>query len=93
MRTKVTLVLLLLNVVLFFFIFTFVHRWRTDTLWEESRTRVLGPEAATIQSLEIAGRPPCRASPHGEEAGGLDDHRNPPSGPPILMPSPGSSMS
>jgi hypothetical protein len=55
MRTKVTLVLLLLNVVLFFSIFTVVHRWRTDTLWEESRTRVLGPEAATIQSLEIAG--------------------------------------
>jgi Domain of unknown function (DUF4340) len=55
MRTKVTLVLLLLNVVLFFCIFTVVHRWRTDALWEESRTRVLGPEAATIQSLEIAG--------------------------------------
>jgi hypothetical protein len=55
MRTKVTLVLLLLNVVLFFFIFTFVRRWQTDTLWEESRTRILGPEAATIQSLEIAG--------------------------------------
>lgn len=55
MRTKVTLVLLLLNVVLFFSIFTFVHRWRTDALWEASRTRVLGPEAATIQSLEIAG--------------------------------------
>jgi hypothetical protein len=54
MRTKVTLVLLLLNVVLFFFIFTFVRRWQTETLWEESRTRVLGPEAATIQSLEIA---------------------------------------
>jgi hypothetical protein len=55
MRTKVTLVLLLLNVVLFFFIFTFVRRWQTDTLWEESRTRVLGPEAATIQSFEING--------------------------------------
>jgi Domain of unknown function (DUF4340) len=55
MRTKVTLVLLLLNVVLFFFIFTVVHRWHTDALWEESRTRVLGPEVATIQSLEISG--------------------------------------
>ena len=60
MRTKVTLVLLLMNVVLFFSIFTFVHRWRTDALWEESRTRVLGPEAATIQSLEITGA----TSPH-----------------------------
>jgi hypothetical protein len=48
-------VLLLLNVVLFFFIFSVVHRYRTDALLEESRTRVLGPEAATIQSLEITG--------------------------------------
>jgi Domain of unknown function (DUF4340) len=55
MRTKVTLVLLLLNVVLFFFIFTVGHKWQTDALWEESRTRVLGPEAAAIQSLEISG--------------------------------------
>ncbi len=55
MRTKVTLVLLFLNVVLFFFIFTFVRRWQTDRIWEESRRRVLGPEAAAIQSLEISG--------------------------------------
>ena len=55
MRTKVTLVLLLLNVVLFFFIFTFVRKWQTDRIWEESRRRVLGPEAAAIQSLTITG--------------------------------------
>ena len=55
MRTKVTLVLLLLNVVLFFFIFTIGRKWPADALWEESRTRVLGPEAAAIQSLEISG--------------------------------------
>jgi len=55
MRTKVTLVLLLLNVVLFFFIFAFGHKWQTDALWEQDRTRVLGPEAAAIQSLEISG--------------------------------------
>jgi hypothetical protein len=55
MRTKVTLVLLFLNVVLFFFIFTFVRKWQTDRIWEESRRRVLGPEAAAIQSLEISG--------------------------------------
>jgi hypothetical protein len=55
MRTKVTLVLLFLNVVLFFFIFTFVRRWQTDRIWEESRRRVLGPEAAAIQALEITG--------------------------------------
>ena len=55
MRTKVTLVLLFLNVVLFFFIFTFVRKWQTDRIWEESRRRVLGPEVAAIQSLEISG--------------------------------------
>jgi hypothetical protein len=55
MRTKVTLVLLLLNVVLFFFIFTFVRKWQTDALWSRDQKRVLGPEAASIQSLEISG--------------------------------------
>ncbi|HUJ42240.1 MAG TPA: DUF4340 domain-containing protein [Opitutaceae bacterium] len=55
MRTKVTLVLLFLNVVLFFFLFTFVRKWQTDRIWEESRKRVLGPEVAAIQSLEISG--------------------------------------
>ncbi len=55
MRTKVTLVLLFLNVALFFFIFAFVRKWQTDVLWEESRRRVLGPEAAAIQSLDITG--------------------------------------
>ncbi len=55
MRTKVTLVLLFLNVALFFFIFTFVHRWQTEKIWEQSRLRVLGPETAVIQSLEISG--------------------------------------
>lgn len=55
MRTKVTLVLLLLNVVLFFFIFTFVRRWQTDALWGRDQKRVLGPEAAAIQSLDITG--------------------------------------
>ncbi len=55
MRTKVTLILLFLNVALFFFIFTFVRKWQTDRIWEESRRRVLGPETAVIQSLEITG--------------------------------------
>ena len=55
MRTKVTLVLLFLNVALFFFIFVFVRKWQTDVLWEQSRRRVLGPEAAAIQSLDITG--------------------------------------
>ncbi len=55
MRTKITLVLLFLNVALFFFIFAFVRKWQTDVLWEESRRRVLGPEAAAIQSLDLSG--------------------------------------
>ena len=53
MRTKVTLVLLLLNVALFFFIFQFERRWRTEENWKEARRRVLGPEAADIRALEI----------------------------------------
>ncbi len=54
MRTKVTLVLLLLNVALFFFIFQFERRWRTEENWKEARRRVLGPEAANIRTLEIS---------------------------------------
>ena len=55
MRTKVTLVLLFLNVALFFFIFQFERRWRTEESWKEARRRVLGAEAADIRSLEITG--------------------------------------
>jgi hypothetical protein len=55
MRTKVTLVLLFLNVALFFFIVTFVRKWQTDQIWDQSRRRILGPETAVIQTLEIAG--------------------------------------
>jgi len=55
MRTKITLFLLLLNVVLFFFIFGVERKWHTERLIEESRSRVLGPEAANIQSLQISG--------------------------------------
>jgi len=55
MRTKFTLVLLFLNAALFFFIFAFVGRWQTDEGIEQIRRRVLGPEAAAIQSLDITG--------------------------------------
>jgi hypothetical protein len=55
MRTKVTLVLLFLNVALFFFIFQFERRWRTEEGWKEARRRVLGAEAADIRALEITG--------------------------------------
>jgi hypothetical protein len=55
MRTKVTLVLLFLNVALFFFIFHFERHWRTEDSWKEARRRVLGAEAADIRTLEIIG--------------------------------------
>ena len=54
MRTKVTLVLLFLNVALFFFIFQFERRWRTEDSWKEARRRVLGAEATDIRTLEIS---------------------------------------
>lgn len=53
MRTKVTLVLLFLNVVLFFFIFRFEPDWRTERAAIEVRRRVLGAEAADIRTLEV----------------------------------------
>lgn len=53
MRTKVTLVLIFLNVALFFFIFKFERNWRTEAASLEARRRVLGAEAADIQSLEV----------------------------------------
>jgi len=54
MRTKVTLVLVFLNVALFFFIFKFERNWQTEAASLEARRRVLGPEAANIRSLEIS---------------------------------------
>ena len=53
MRTKVTLVLIFLNVALFFFIFKFERNWRTEAASREARRRVLGPEAADIRTLEV----------------------------------------
>jgi len=55
MRTKVTLVLIFLNVALFVFIFKFERGWRTDQAQREARRRVLGPETASIQQLRISG--------------------------------------
>lgn len=58
MRTKVTLALLFLNVVLFFFIFKFEHSWRTETSLQEARRRVLGAETANIRSLSVTSSAP-----------------------------------
>lgn len=54
MRTKVTLILVFLNVALFFFIFRFERLHVDDTL-NSSRRRVLGAEASDIRTLEISG--------------------------------------
>jgi hypothetical protein len=58
MRSKVTLVLLFLNVALFFFIFYFERDWRIERASQEARRRVLGPEAANIRRLEVTGPSP-----------------------------------
>jgi hypothetical protein len=55
MRSKVTLVLLFLNVALFFFIFYFERDWRIERASNEARHRVLGVEAADIRELEVTG--------------------------------------
>ena len=58
MRSKVTLVLLFLNVALFFFIFYFERDWRIERASQEARRRVLGPEASNIRRLEVTGAAP-----------------------------------
>jgi Domain of unknown function (DUF4340) len=58
MRSKITLVLLFLNVVLFFYIFRFERNWRTEAESFEARRRVLGPEAADIRRLEVSSQTP-----------------------------------
>jgi hypothetical protein len=58
MRSKVTLVLLFLNVALFFFIFYFERDWRIEHAAGEARHRVLGVEAADIRSIEVTGTAP-----------------------------------
>jgi len=58
MRSKVTLVLLFLNVALFFFIFYVERDWRVERASQEARHRVLGVEAADIRSLEVTGAAP-----------------------------------
>lgn len=61
MRTKVTLILVFLNVALFFFIFGIEGKWQTEDSARDARRRVLGPEAANIQALELSG--PSLAAP------------------------------
>ncbi|HEY1792503.1 MAG TPA: DUF4340 domain-containing protein [Opitutaceae bacterium] len=58
MRSKVTLVLLFLNVALFFFIFYFERDWRIEHASQEARHRVLGDEASAIRRLEVTSTAP-----------------------------------
>lgn len=58
MRSKVTLVLLFLNVALFFYIFYFEQGFSVEHTSQEARRRVLGPEAADIHELEVIGTGP-----------------------------------
>ncbi|MCC5025446.1 MAG: DUF4340 domain-containing protein [Candidatus Synoicihabitans palmerolidicus] len=55
MRTKVTLILVFINIALFFFIFGFERKGRTEEFALDARSRVLGPETANIQTLSITG--------------------------------------
>ena len=61
MRTKVTLVLLFLNVALFFFIFKFDRDWKPQDRAGDARRRVLGAETADIRAIEVASAAPGRA--------------------------------
>ncbi|MBA4137877.1 MAG: hypothetical protein C0518_11215 [Opitutus sp.] len=51
MRSKVTVVLLFLNVVLFYYIFQYEQKWQAERAQLEARRRVLGPEAANIEKF------------------------------------------
>jgi hypothetical protein len=57
-RTKVTLLLIFLNVALFFFIFKFERHWRIEAQSLETRRRVLGPEASDIRSVQVTSADP-----------------------------------
>lgn len=56
MRSKVTVVLLFLNVVLFFYIFQFEQKWRAERLNLEAKRRVLPPEIASLESFTRTAR-------------------------------------
>ncbi len=72
MRTKVTLVLLFLNVVLFLVIFRFERSWRTERATLEVRRKVLGPETAAIRTIAVTSPsgalPPFRLEKRSEES-------------------------
>ncbi|MBX3736312.1 MAG: DUF4340 domain-containing protein [Candidatus Didemnitutus sp.] len=56
MRSKVTVVLLFLNVVLFFYIFRYEEQWRAEKAQLETRRRVLGSETSNIEKFTRTSR-------------------------------------
>ncbi|MBI5426055.1 MAG: DUF4340 domain-containing protein [Opitutae bacterium] len=56
MRSKVTVVLLFLNVVLFFYIFRYEEQWRAEKAQLETRRRVLGAETSNIEKFTRTSR-------------------------------------
>jgi hypothetical protein len=69
MRTKITLVLLFLNVAVFAFIFYIEPHFITEDAFQQTGNHVLGPEAANIIALEISSRAapqPLRLEKHGD---------------------------
>jgi hypothetical protein len=69
MRTKITLVLLFLNVAVFTFIFYIEPHLITEDSIRQTGNHVLGPEAANINALEISSRAspqPIRLEKHGD---------------------------
>ncbi|HTQ31751.1 MAG TPA: DUF4340 domain-containing protein [Opitutaceae bacterium] len=69
MRTKITLILLFLNVVLFAFIFYIEPHFQAESSFDQAGTRVLGPEASNITALAISSRSssqPLQIEKHGD---------------------------
>jgi hypothetical protein len=69
MRTKITLVLLFLNVAVFAFIVYIEPHFSTEESFRQAGNHVLGPEAANIIALEISSRAspqPLRLEKHGD---------------------------
>lgn len=56
MRSKVTVVLLFLNVVLFYYIFQYEQKWRAEQAQLDARRRVLGAETANIERFTRSSR-------------------------------------
>ena len=63
MRSKVTVLLLALNLALFGYLLLSERPWSATARIEENRRRVLGPEAANLSALTIVTRPAPDAPP------------------------------